>query len=194
MLAQLSTLKLRLGIEQFETTDDALLISLLQYVSGRFSCECHRIFDYGTDVTYVFRGGIMNIPIDRSPIESVTRFELKNFEIDEWITQVGIKYMISPWRNLVQLREQFGCACQIGRITYSGGYVLPGVTPTDNQVALPYEIEYACAEQAAYWYQRRTQLGLRSAATEGGLVQQFQTSDLLPQVRAVLRRYDRFAI
>ena len=78
-------------------------------------------------------------------------------------------------------------------MTYTGGYILPGVAPTGNQVPLPDELELACVEQVAYWYQRRSQLGLVSVTAEGGgTVQQFQSSDLLPQVRAVLKRYERF--
>ena len=44
----------------------------------------------------------------------------------------------------------------------------------------------------AYSYQRRAQLGLMSVSNDSGIVQQFQSSDLLPQVRAVLNHYERW--
>jgi len=38
-----------------------------------------------------------------------------------------------------------------------------------------------------------TQLGLLSVSSEGGgTVQQFQSSDLLPEVRAVLKHHERY--
>ena len=55
MLTQLSTLKTRLGLDQFDTTDDVLLTNILNLVSARFSAECNRVFDYGTSLTYEFR-------------------------------------------------------------------------------------------------------------------------------------------
>jgi hypothetical protein len=57
-------------------------------------------------------------------------------------------------------------------------------------------LEQACVEQVVYWYQRRTQLGLVSISSEGGLgvVQQFQSSDLLPQVSAMIKKYERWDI
>jgi len=93
---------------------------------------------------------------------------------------------------VIELPEPIGISCQLGRVTDTGD-ILPGTTPTANQTALPDELELACIEQVAYWYQRRTQLGLLSVSSEGGsTVQQFQSSDLLPQVRAVLKHYERY--
>jgi len=89
--------------------------------------------------------------------------------------------------------EPVGISDQIGQVTYTGGYILPGNTPTGTQTAMPDELVLACLEQVAYWYQRRTQLGLLSVNSDGGsTVQQFQSSDLLPRVRAVLKRYERY--
>src|ERR1043166_374983 len=135
MLTQLSTLKSRLGIEPFETTDDTLLTNILKSVSARFSAECNRTFDHGLGIPYVFRAGGINIPVDRPPIESVSQFELKTSESEGWIVQSGIDFLISPARNLILLYLPFGCHEQLGRVTYTGGYVLPGNTPADDQVA-----------------------------------------------------------
>jgi len=60
------------------------------------------------------------------------------------------------------------------------------------RAALPDDLEQACIEQVAYWYQRRAQLGLVSISSGDSTVQQFQSSDLLPQVRAVLTHYERW--
>ena len=44
MLTQLSSVKARLGLEAFDTTDDALLTNLIKHVSARFEAECNRVF------------------------------------------------------------------------------------------------------------------------------------------------------
>ena len=192
MLAQLSTLKQRLGLDAFDTNDDALLTNLLKHVSARFSAECHRVFDYGAALTYQFRASDVNINVDHPPIELVTKFELKTTESAGWVLQSAIDYLLSPQKSIIELAQPLGEITQLGRVTYTGGYILPGTTPTGNQIALPDDIEQACIEQVAYWYQRRAQLGLQSVSNESGIVQQFQSSDLLPQVRAVLKHHERW--
>ena len=84
-----------------------------------------------------------------------------------------------------------GSRFQQARATYTGGYVLPGTTPDAGQTALPNDIEQACVEQVAYWYQNRNTLGMLSATTGTGshLVQ----GDLLPGVTEVLKKYSRMS-
>jgi len=117
---------------------------------------------------------------------------LKTTESEGWILQSGLEYLLSPQKSVVELAQPLGSVRQLGRVTYTGGYILPGATPTGNQTALPDDIEQACIEQVAYWYSRRTQLGLLSISSETGIVQQFQSTDLLPQVRATLKHYERW--
>ena len=49
MLAQLTTLKTRLGIT--DTTDDTLLTNLIKFASGRFDRECNRSFERAANAT-----------------------------------------------------------------------------------------------------------------------------------------------
>jgi hypothetical protein len=193
MLTQLATIKARLGVEPFDTTDDNLLSNLLRHVSARFAAECNRVFDYGADLKYEFRADESSILVDRPPIESVSQFELKSSESEGWILQPDIDYLLSPRRALIELLVPLGCPSQLGRVTYTGGYILPGASPTGKQSPLPDDVEQACVEQVAYWYQRRSQLGLVSVSSDVGVIQRFQSSDLLPQVRAVLRHFERWA-
>jgi hypothetical protein len=193
MLTTLPNLKSRLELESFDTTPDAVLTSLLKHVSARFAAACNRTFGYGAGLTYEFRADQLNIVVDHLPIELVTQFDLKTSEAEGWILQSAIDYLLSPTRSVIQLAEPLGNSNQLARVTYNGGYVLPGTEPTGNQIALPDDLEQACIEQVAYWYQRRAQLGLVSVSTSGGAVlQQFQSSDLLPQVQAVLSHYERW--
>lgn len=192
MLTPLATLKARLGLETFDSTDDAVILNLCKHVSARFAAECNRIFDYGAGLTFEFRADQINVGVDRPPIESVSQFELKSTEAEGWILQSGIDYLIGPQRAVIELALSLGTSRQLGRATYTGGYVLPGTTPVGNQIALPDDVEQACIEQVAYWYQRRSQLGLVSVSSGDSTVQQFQTADLLPQVQAMLKHYQRW--
>src|SRR5690349_18801201 len=108
MLTQLSTIKARLGLEQFDTTDDGVLTNLLRHVSGRFAIECNRIFDYGAALTHEFRAEQINIIVDRPPIELVSRFDLKTTETEGWIAQSGIDYVLSPKKAVIELAEPIG--------------------------------------------------------------------------------------
>ena len=192
MLTQLSTLKARLGLETFDTTDDNTLTNLLKLVSSRFAADCNRVFDYGAGLTFEFHADQRNIVIGRPPIELVSAFHLKSTEAEGWVLQSGIDYLLSPQKTVLELPMPLGTSRQLGRVTYTGGFILPGATPTGNQLPLPDDLEQACVEQVAYWYQRRAQLGLVSINSGSGLVQQYQSSDLLPQVQAVLNHYERW--
>ncbi len=98
----------------------------------------------------------------------------------------------NPQKTVIELAQPLGTSRQLGRVTYTGGYILPGTSPTGNQIALPDDLEQVCIEQVAYWYQRRSQLGLSSVSNGDTTVQQFVSSDLLPQVQAVLSHYERW--
>src|SRR6266699_2535558 len=82
MLTQLSTLKARLGLETFDTTDDTLLTNILKHVSARFAADCNRIFDYGEGLTYEFPADEIGIFVDHTPIEAVSEFALKTTEAE----------------------------------------------------------------------------------------------------------------
>ena len=192
MLTTLVAIKSRLGLDTFDTTDDPLLTNLLKHVSARFAAECNRIFDYGAALTFEFRANDTNIIVDHPPIELVSKFELKSTEAEGWVLQSAIDYLLSPQKTLIELAQPLGQSGQLGRVTYNGGYLLPGTAPVPGALTLPDDLEQACIEQVAYWYQRRAQLGLMSVSNDSGIVQQFQSSDLLPQVRAVLKHYERW--
>src|SRR6266566_2465624 len=146
MLTQLSTIKARLGLEPFDTTDDNMLTNLLRHVSARFARECNRIFDYGAGLTFEFNADQCRVVVDRPPIESVAAYELKTTELEGWILQPDVDYLLSPQRTVIQLATPLGCGGQLGRVTYTGGYVLPGGTPSGNQLPLPDDLEQACVE------------------------------------------------
>ncbi|EEF62096.1 phage head-tail connector protein [Pedosphaera parvula] len=192
-LTQLTTLKARLGLDAFDTKDDALLTNALRGLSQRIESECNRSFERQTGATFDFRACETEICVDRYPVDAVTGFAIKTSEAEGWVFDFPApQYFISPARSVIELESPLGSYRQLGRVIFNGGYVLPGNPVNADQTALPDDLEQAVIEQAAYWYQRRNQLGLISISGDGGSIQQFRSLDLLPNVQAVVRNYERF--
>ena len=189
LLTQLSTVKARLGIT--DATDDTLLTNIIKFAGARFDNECHRSLERAVNAVEEFSGDVTEIRVARYPIESVSQFHLKTNETDGWQSQTDVEYVIRR-ACVVSLGGAFGAQTQQARVTYTGGYVLPGNTPGSGQTALPDDLEQACVEQVAYWYQSRHRLGLLSMPAEGRTFYQLAKIDLLPQVEAVLRKYERW--
>jgi hypothetical protein len=55
-------------------------------------------------------------------------------------------------------------------------------------------LEQAAVEQVAYWFQHRDKLGLIRNWPNDGTFQHFAELDLLPQVKSVIKRYERWSI
>jgi len=189
MLTQLSTVKARLALTL--TDYDSLLPSAIKAVSDRFDKETNRILARTTTATHEFDAADTEILPPCFPIESVTKFELKSNETDGWSEQTGVEYLLR--RNCVlSLRLALGASRELGRITYTGGYVLPGTSPSAGQTALPDDLEQAAVEQVAYWFRNREKTGLLRSWPHDGTYQAFLQSDLLLEVRSLLKKYERW--
>src|SRR5579862_8160901 len=190
MLTQLATVKTRLAI--IVTDYDDLLTNAIKAISARFDKECNRTLTRSTGTTEEFSSDQTEIPVPSYPIESVTRFELKSNETDGWSEQTGVEYLlrrncvISLHSPLSSLRSP----C-VARVTYTGGYVLPGDTPSAGQTSLPDDLEQAAVEQVAYWFRTREKSGLIRSWPHDGTYDVFAQLDLLLDVRAVLKKYER---
>ena len=150
MLTQLPTLKARLAIPDADTTNDALLTAAIKAVSVRFDKECNRALARTENATFEFSPRDTELSPPAYPIESVSKFELKTDETEGWIEQPDIKSLI---RNACVLslaapglRSFSGggnSQPSTARMTYSGGYVLPGdpdpqpSTPNSQPLRLP---------------------------------------------------------
>jgi hypothetical protein len=82
----------------------------------------------------------------------------------------------------------------IARVTYTGGYILPGTDPAPGQTPLPDDLEQACVEQVAYWFQNREHLGLKTYWPSGAAYQQFAALDLLDSVKTTLAHHRRWSL
>ncbi len=191
-LCQLATVKRRLAMPQTDTKDDVILDNAIASVSVRLAKFCSREFARAAAATYEFSADETELRVDRYPIESITSFALKAGETTGWETQdVGDDFAIIRRSCVISLSFPLGTWRQQARVTYAGGYVLPGSTPSGSQQALPDAIEQAAVEQVVFWYQNRTRLGLTSTSGEGGSVSVFADLDLIPAVRNAIEPYRR---
>jgi hypothetical protein len=153
MLTQLSTVKARLGIDDFEVKYDVLLTNAIRAYSAQFDKECNRTFARTVGATEEFDGDESEIIVASYPIEAVTKFELKNNESEGWLEQTGVDYLFRR-SCVISLANPLGDCRQRARVTYTGGYVLPGTTVGAGQTALPDDVEQAMVEQVAWWFIR----------------------------------------
>jgi hypothetical protein len=200
MLTQLATVKERLGILPGDTQYDSLLTREIETMSARFDRECNRTFARTVGATQEFPATGTEILVRCYPIETVTKFELKTSEGAGWVQQVGADCLLRQG-GVISLSVPLGFVAQVGpmnpglgRVTYTGGYVLPGTSPTAGQTALPADLESATIEQVAVWFQQREKIGLIRHWPSGGTYLVFTQAPLLPQVAAILRPYRRWAI
>src|SRR5437899_10036674 len=128
MLTQLSTIKSRLALDEFNVQYDTLLTNAITAISTRFEQERNRTFSRTVDALYEFPADDLEILPPMYPIESVTKFELKENETDGWTEQPDIGFLIRR-SCVISLHSAFrtpnSALCQ-ARVKYTGGYVLPG--------------------------------------------------------------------
>ena len=102
--------------------------------------------------------------------------------------------VISLGAPLSGVSQAWAFGAGIGRVTYTGGYVLPGTTAAAGQTPLPCDLESAAIEQVAVWFQNRDKLGLIRHWPSGGTYLVFTQAPLLAQVAVCLRQYRRWTI
>ena len=71
------------------------------------------------------------------------------------------------------------------------GTSFPARTRQPAQTPLPADLEQGAVEQVASWFQNRDKLGLIRIWLHQGTYEQCSQLHLLPQVKAVLKRYER---
>ena len=190
MLTQLTTVKRRIGLIDTDTSNDPALTLLIEAVSMRFARECRRRFAREEGATMEFPADARFVVLEVYPLEAVTKIETKSSEREGWIEQT-VDYLLRR-NSVVEFVERPGGRNEVGRITYTGGYVLPGTAVGTGQFALPKDMEWAATEQCAQWWLWKDKVGLYRHAIAGGLELELRPNALLPQVVGTLKRYERF--
>src|SRR5258705_9001305 len=137
MLTLLTTVKTRLAIDEFDLSSDTILTNAINAISFRFDKETNRTLARTTTATQEFSADDTEICLASYPVESVTKFELKQNETEGWIEQTGVEYLIRRACVLslvspLDTRHSTLVTPQ-SRVTYTGGYVPPGTTATAGQ-------------------------------------------------------------
>lgn len=191
MLTQLAAVKARLGLLETDIMYDALLAGAIDAVSQRFDFECNRTLAQTEDYRQEFEASSVEICAACYPIETIAKFELKAAEAEGWVEQPLPRHLVRQ-RCVISLERPLGSLWQQARVTYTGGYVLPGATPAPGQEPLPPVLEHAAVEQVAYWFQNRDRVGLSRIWEYHGTYRDFIDLDLLTNVRAVLYQFTRW--
>lgn len=188
MLIELGTMKARLGLDEITVKDDLLLTAAIRGISARFDRECGRTLERREGITQEFDGDQVELRLGCFPVESVSRFELKETEAAGWVEQTGVDYLLRS-QCVVVLGDPLGTSAGILRITYTGGYVPPGTTAAPGQTPLPEDLAMAAVEQVAYWYVNRERLGVIREWPKGGTYTQYSEADLLAGVQRVIQTH-----
>ncbi len=192
MLTQLSTIKRRLAIPESDSQHDALLTAAIEAVGTLSFGDSPADSPAGGSDTRVFgRPGGDCLPC--YPVETVAQFEIQSNDLIGWVLTDPPDYVVRQG-CVISLRTVLGTAYQQARVTYTGGYVLPGSVPGAGQTALPADLEHAAVEQVASWFLHRDKVGLVRNWPSGGIYQQFIAEPLLPQVEAILARHRRWVV
>ena len=124
MLTQLATVKQRLGISEIDVQYDAVLTTAIQALSARFDKECNRTLARTVDATHEFPADDTEILPSCYPIESVTKFELKENETDGWVAQTGV---LSAHQSINPSIHQSKSPVDFGLRTFIGLQAAPAV-------------------------------------------------------------------
>ncbi|HWH71127.1 MAG TPA: hypothetical protein VNT26_17195 [Candidatus Sulfotelmatobacter sp.] len=186
----LQRVKDRLEIAEATVTWDTMLTRAIEHYSARFDRECHRQFERRAGAEQVFRADQTVLVLEHYPVEVVSKFEMRYSEGAVWQEIIMPDYVVTGESTLELVRPQ-GTAQGRLRVTYTGGYALPALVMPIGPKPLPDDLEGACLEQVAWWYQNRATAGVQSFGPVGGAATRFADVDLLPSVKAVLKRHQR---
>ena len=200
MLTQLVNVKKRLEIPLSDVTHDEILTRAIEAVSARFDRECNRTFARTVNATQEFAATEMEVIASCYPIETLNKFELKATQSEGWVLQSSVRFLVRQ-ACVISLITPLAYVPRfpvidpgLGRVTYTGGYVLPGAAVGEGQTPLPADVESAALEEVAGWYQQRDKVGLLREWPSGGTYLSLSQLPLLPEVSAILRRYQRWVV
>lgn len=192
LLARLTDLRERLGIE--DSVDDTLLTRLLNAFGEHAEKLCNRKFARSASAVVYFDATATELLVDRFPIESLTTWALREAGSETWTTQTDIATTRDDASGVITFVDgPLGTSRDNARLTFAGGYVLPGGTVGSGQTALPKDIEHAAVEQCAHWYRQRDRLGLSGVSGDGS-VSLPPSLHLLASVEEILKPYRRLVL
>jgi hypothetical protein len=198
-LSQLETLKAWLPITSTNDKDDPTLSRLLTAVSMDFARATRRTDLLQATYTEVHRGdGSSRMVAFHWPIVAVTNLTVGGSAITASADKIAVGYYldsdIDPERiwNIYLNGYVFSDGEPV-KLSYSAGYVQPGITGplTQGQIALPEDIEQAVLDWCAYRYRERPNVAATQRRTGQGDSEHTELLDAPPNVLQVIERYKR---
>jgi hypothetical protein len=101
--------------------DDAVAALGLS-MAGYFESECDRKFARAAGVTYECGAEKRFAVVDRYPIESVTKLELRNTTTEGWVEQASVPVNFNRNAGVVTFTLLPATAGDVVRLTYTGGF------------------------------------------------------------------------
>jgi hypothetical protein len=189
MLTSIEKAKARVGINPGDTTQDETITRVITAVGQRFETECRRKLERLVDDAYEFRADETRVVLERYPIESVNKFQLKCSEALGWV-DTPTDYLRRR-NSVLELVEPLGGCRELARVIYTGGYAGPDQAIIQGTIGVPADLEHACLEQFAAWWYWKDKVGLSRHRQEGAVELEFTGQNMLSSVAAILRRYTR---
>lgn len=163
LLTTLQRVKLELGVSG--TTDDAVLVGMIDRASSAIATETRRTFGIETVTETLDGTGSRLLGLTRTPIIEITEVTEDSSAITDYSVEdadAGALYRANGWGRSGGLRMW-------GTEAFSSGYILPGyqdqrysVTyeagyrlPDEASPTLPGAVEQACLETVKAWYSSR---------------------------------------
>src|SRR6266403_1855453 len=138
MLTQLTTIKSRLSLAEFDIKDDVLLTNFIALVSARFENDCNRLFGYKLNEADEFQADETELRVRRYPIDEAQPITFQKLStLNSQLSTPSSGWQIVTDAEYILLR---GCVIslisEIGRwkeqlrVTYTGGLFLPDMNPS----------------------------------------------------------------
>ena len=181
-------------LPEISDQDQDFIEMLIETFYARAEQETGRKFLIQTSTTEVFsaRPGQMSLRLTRYPVSSITSVKQDSSgDFSSATAMSSDNYEIDTLgdEGVLRLRwNSFNGGPGSVQVVYVGGLIekISGVNASTN---VPWDLRMAAIRQVAYWYQRRSSLGLLSESIGGGSVSIKSEQDLLEDVRAVLNNY-----
>lgn len=177
--------KVKTFLEKTDTTHDALLSMIIESVSSRIALFLNRNLEK-TSRTEYFNGGRRYYYVSAPPIDTTVAVSAYT---DDTLETEDTDYFVWEDEGLVEFYWKVPTTEPKNvRIVYTGGYT------TVNQVLqVPDDIERACLYQTVSEFRGRNSVGLASISMPDGSVQNNNPTELLPEVKSILKNYRKAA-
>lgn len=179
------------------TDFDAVLQQIGAGVAAALQRACNRQFARVENATFVTSAERSSLVVDRYPIESVSKIEIRDDPTTGWVEQTGLVWNLQEEAGLVFFNGIVGSSRSLVRVTFTGGWWYDteedytGTLP-EGATALPPDLKNAWLMQCQHEFERRAKMSEQTLARDKASAT--QDVELLPFVNTVVTQYRRLAL